>query len=235
MSIEVKCEKCGGRVAAEDVNLDRLVARCRSCNTLFDCSSQLPVSGAGRSLESVERGEVPCPANLVRESRGSELLLRYSWFNAGIVFLTFFCIAWDGFLIFWYGIALSQPHIPWIMVLFPICHVAVGVGLTYTVLCGYLNKTEIQVNRNQLRVRHYPLPWPGQLSLPTHDVEQLFSVEIRGNKGARSYQVCALLRGGRKVMFLRSTGSSDRALYVEQQIESFLGIKDRPVGGELPR
>jgi hypothetical protein len=50
-----------------------------------------------------------------------------------------------------------------------------------------------------------------------------------------TYNVCAVLKGGQRVTLLSSLPEIDQALFVEQAVEEYLGIEDRPVGGELPR
>ena len=42
-----------------------------------------------------------------------------------------------------------------------------------------------------------PMPWLGNRSIPVEELRQLFVVEKRGNRGAVSYEVCAVLRDGR--------------------------------------
>ncbi len=61
----------------------------------------------------------------------------------------------------------------WIMIVFPICHVAVGVGLTYYVIAGFLNKTEILVTHDSVHVRHRPVPWWGNRSVPRHEIQEV--------------------------------------------------------------
>ena len=164
--------------------------------------------------------------------QGSRLSIQRRWFGLHLLFLLFFCIAWDGFLIFWYSIALTQENVPWIMVVFPVGHLAVGVGLTYYVVAGFMNRTEIACDGSTLSVRHFPLPWPGALTLRCADAEQFFTVEHIGSEGSRSYEVCAVLRDGRKVEVLGSLTNPGEALFLEQTLESYLGLENRAVAGE---
>ncbi|MBI3926660.1 MAG: hypothetical protein HY319_14050 [Armatimonadetes bacterium] len=234
MAINVCCESCGNPLPVEDINLERLLARCKTCNRLFDCSSQLPSSAEpGWCGPSPSRPEMPRPGSITLVPWGNQLVMQRRWFTPAILGLLFFCIAWDSFLVFWYSIALTQDDVPWIMIVFPIGHLAVGVGLTYTVLCGFFNKTEIRVDSGSLQVRHAPLPWPGQVSVPSRDLDQLFAVEKIGSKGSRSYELCALLKDGRRVKLLDNASSSDEALYIEQQVEKHLHIADRRMPGEI--
>jgi hypothetical protein len=44
-----------------------------------------------------------------------------------------------------------------------------------------------------------------------------------------------VLKGGKCVTVLSNLPDEDQARFVEQVVEDYLGIEDRPVGGELPR
>lgn len=88
------------------------------------------------------------------------------------IFLAFFCLAWNAFLVV--GLSESQEETPmlWLFLLFPIVHVAVGVGLTYYTLAGFLNFTEVTVRGGTLTVRQGPLPWKGNRTLSAIDLAQ---------------------------------------------------------------
>src|SRR5690606_5247899 len=78
---------------------------------------------------------------------GGGLVFTRRWFQPVFLFLAFFCLMWDGFLVVWYGIAfatLGTAKGPGLMMfVFPLIHVAVGVGLTYYTICGFFNRTEV--------------------------------------------------------------------------------------------
>ena len=91
----------------------------------------------------VEVPEVPIPERFKVVRSANELIVSWRWWKAQFVFLLFFCIAWDAFLLFWYFGAPSGGGL--IFKIFPIAHVAVGVGLSYYVLTGFVNHTTIAV------------------------------------------------------------------------------------------
>ena len=57
----------------------------------------------------------------------------------------------------------------WVFV-FPLVHVAVGVGLTYSVLATLFNRTEVELTADSLRVRHGPIPWKGSFEASRGDL-----------------------------------------------------------------
>ena len=178
----------------------------------------------------------PQPREVLIEYGDKALKLSWRWFSMKYVPLLFFCIAWDAFLCFWYSMAFKIEGTPWIMVVFPIAHVAVGVGLTYSTLAGFINRTTLRVDGLDFSVQYDPLPWYGEVKVPIEQLDQLYCKENRSssdNGTQYSYQLCAILKDGRKLDLVKNLETPDLAAYLEQQIESWLQIADRQVAGEL--
>jgi hypothetical protein len=120
--------------------------------------------------------------------------------------------------------------------LFPLLHVAAGVGITYTALAGWLNRTRISVDQGKVSVRHGPLPWLGNKDIEGSMLKQLYSKEkiSRGrNSSSTSYEVHAIMSNGRNVKLVSGLESSEQALYIEQEIERYFRIEDAPVRGQF--
>ena len=251
--MKLHCPDCGSPVSAEDMDLGKALAKCQACDSRFSfadsaghgAASLPPPMSAGGARDKA--GLLPRPEGLRLEKAGHAGSASWRWFEWYHLFLVIFCIVWDGFLVFWYRMAFSfgpdgnGPPKPFslIMVLFPIGHVAVGIGLTYSVLAGLLNRTTVEASRRELVVRHRPIPWRGNRRLAASDVEQLY-VERghpartgRGGVGHLGlFQLSAVLRDGGKVKLLGGFTSADKPLFLEQWIEQRLGIPPRPVVGE---
>lgn len=234
--MQLHCESCNNLIPAEDIDLGTTLAKCRACNTVMNFGSQLGVQARGETART--RSPVPQPASFRVEETGNGIRITWRWFAPAFLFLLFFCIAWDSFLVFWYSMAFGT-NAPWIFKVFPIAHLAVGIGLTYFTLSGFLNRTVIELTPELLKVEHGPLPWPGNRTLPVLDVDQLYCKDrfqpVQRGRPSLTYQVCALLKDGRTVTLLSWLTERDQALFVEQTLEKWLGIPDRPVGGELSR
>lgn len=234
-SIQLACPRCDALIDSEEVNVKLGVAKCTRCGTVFGFADQLaPRAHPARPAEP--RPEVPLPPRIRVDQWGHELSLSWRWFTLPVLFLVFFCIAWDSFLVFWYGIALTTDA-PWIMSVFPIAHVAVGLGLTYYTVASLFNTTRLRIAGGELKMQHGPIPWRGEVNLPASDIEQVFCTEKihRGKHGHRSwtYRVNAMLTDGRRVELVSGLPEADEALYIEQTLELHLGIADRRVGGEM--
>lgn len=222
----VTCPKCGREIPASDVNLAEAIARCLPCNAVFACGNR---SGA------YSKPLVQMPKSFTVEQNGPELVLTHRWYSPGKAFgLLFFTVFWDGFLLVWYGIAFASNG-PLVMKLFPLLHVAVGVGMTYLTVATFVNKTVIRAGPQEVSVLHGPLRWPGDAALARRDLQQLFCEEkISRTKNGTSitYKVWAVLRD-RRVALASGLDTPEQALFIEQQVERRLGILDRPVPGEL--
>lgn len=229
--ITLQCPSCGGRTRFA-ADAERFV--CDYCGNehLFN----LPIRGVAppSPLEPSRRPLMPQPGGVTVEMLDDGLELTWRWFSWKYIPLALFCVVWDGFLCFWYSIALSTDA-PWIMIVFPIFHLAVGVGLTYSVLAGFLNHSTLRVDRKIFSIQHDPVPWLGEVKVPLGDLDQLYCKEKRGSKGSVSYQLAAVLKNGRKLDLLSNLESPEVGFFIEQQIENWLDIPDRSVRGEIPR
>jgi hypothetical protein len=235
--MQLSCEVCHAPLRPEDVRLDLAVAKCHSCNAVYDLSGRKArgLSAPAQDRPRLVRPKAPLPSRFkVTEEDGAATRITWRWFTPAHIFMLFFCIAWDGFLFMWYGIAFTTDS-PLIMKVFPIAHVAVGVGITYSTLTGFLNRTTVEVSRHRLSIRHGPLPWVGNRDVPGRQFTQLYGEEnVKTNKGSTSYtyDLIALDREGRKIKLLSGLTEKDQVLYLEQTLERRLGIEDTPVDGE---
>lgn len=230
----LRCPSCGSNLDEHGVDFARGIAKCAHCSALM----RLPgVAPSAAQLGARERPELALPRNVtaVKGERGLEL--HRSWFRYSVMLLVPFLFAWNGFLVFWYA-RVATSNGPWIAAVFPIGHVAIGVGLTYFVLATLLNKTRIGFARGRLTVKHGPLPWPGNREIPTEQVGQLYcrSKLQASKRGTReTYSLWLLEKTGRRTKLLELGEEPDEALALEQRIERELGIRDAEVSGELPR
>lgn len=232
--ITLKCASCGSALKAEDWDTAAGIIKCSYCRALMT----VPKSQATSEVPAFRpRGSVPMPPGLTCETTGANVVITRRWFTPAALFLAFFCVAWDGFLVFWYGMAFSMDA-PWIFKLFPLIHVAVGVGLTYSTLTMFFNRTIIQAGQGWLSIEHGPLPWKGGGSWEAGQFDQLYCksrISHSKNGTQVNYEIHAALRDGTSRQLLGTGLTEEQALFIEQRIEQALAITDREVPGELPR
>ena len=228
--MDIKCPHCSRVVQAENINIQSCIAKCGYCSGVFGFADKVPGAAQGSSKRTVEM-----PKSYTMENEGADLVITRRWFNWKYLMMLVFCVFWDGFLVVWYTIAFTKGG-PLLMKLFPVLHVAAGVFLTYSTIAGFLNRTRITLNTLELRIRHYPLPWPGNKVVQRREIEQLFCEEKMSstrNGVSYTYSLQAVTAGGGRLKLVSGMDKPEDALFLEQKIEGFLGITDRPVAGEM--
>lgn len=231
------CPSCGDTIAPDDVNIELMVAMCRSCASMVELSASAPApEPRARPPEAILRWAAPPKGLTVSEADGA-LSLRRQWFqpDVGFFFLLLWCVVWDGFLVVWYMgtfARLASGDLGALgMMLFPLLHVAAGVGVTYLLVARALNQSTITIDASHLRVSHGPLPWPAPNPLPVRSIDQLYLVQ-RDGKNARTFTLVARLLDRTSVELLSSLPDDRQPRFMEQRIEAFLGLADQQVEGE---
>ncbi len=230
--MKIYCPACNSEIKAEDINLGEKVAKCGGCNNVFNFAEQISVS----NLSSQERSSMIKPKNfqIKRSAYGLEIVRK--WFTPAIIALTFFALFWNGFMSVWFYIAFTKKA--YIMALFGSLHVVVGLSVLYAVLCGYFNKTHINISNGKIVIKHRPLPWFGQKNVLSRDLKQLYCKELihsTKNGYSKSYSVQAITKEGKVIPLVSDLPSIEESLFIEQEIEKYLKMEDEPVRGEIPR
>jgi len=118
-----------------------------------------------------------------------------------------------------------------------IIFVLVALGVLYRASANLFNSTTITADENQLTVRHSPIPWLPAPTISSSSVEQLFVSEghTESKNGRRTpyYVLNAVLRDNSLKQLSSSLPDIEQALYLEQEFESVLHIRDRRVAGEV--
>ena len=228
--LTLTCPSCGASI---NVIENSARYRCEYCGNEHLMQGAATETAKAEELAPI-RPTIPAPSVVKIEKEGQSARIVQRWFSLKYVPMAFFCVAWDAFLCFWYSMALGGSA-PWIFIVFPIAHLAVGIGLTYSTLCGFINRTVLEVTRDELSIWFEPLPWLGEKTLKTADLKQLYCKEkvTRGeNSSTRQYHLYAVTNEDKEIQLLANLDSPDVALYFEQQIEGWLKITDRTVVGE---
>lgn len=238
------CSRCGADIHAEAVHVDLGIARCTACSNVMDLRQpRVEQSLAqGPTRAALARG---IPEKFHVTDTPDALRIRWRWFQADHVFTLFFCFAWNTFLVFWYSnLWGGDGPVNWMVVLFPLVHVAVGVWLTYYTLTGFLNHTTVDVVTTAssmpgrayrdlersgdavLTVRHAPLPWRGNQRLSAASIRGFTTVEreVRRKQSSRwVYDVATLDADGRRHTLVKGL-ARDEADYLAQSLAERLKL-----------
>jgi hypothetical protein len=235
--MKLTCKSCRLPIPPQDINLAMAIAKCPACGEVFSFLEQI---GSEPAAKPIGRLPVPKPQRFVVEEFGSELTVSYRWFTPALFFAVFFCLFWDGFMVMWYYIAISQiingQPAAWAMAAIGLLHLAIGIGMTYSTLANFVNRTEIKLAGGTLTVRHGPMRWGGNHTLSVDDILQFYCSDRTHSNRRRhwsSYQLNVLKKDGTKLVLLGSLTEREEALFLEEQLEQKLGIAPRQVPGEL--
>lgn len=234
--MDLTCKRCGAKIISDDVNLERMVAKCQECNAVFSFADDFAY--AGTLQEAYQKFNVARPKRMQIENLGGEMKITRRWFSPVLFFLIPVCLFWNGFIVvFGFGSFLAADQGgggAFSLCLLP--HLAAGLFLAYFALASVINVTEVKINPAEFSVRHGPLPWLGNKRLAASDITQVYCKE-RVSRGRRStsvtYEVDAVTPANTTEKLLTGLNEPEEALFLEQEIERFLGVKDRPVPGEL--
>ncbi len=227
--IEIHCKNCGSVIPARNIDLNGQIAKCDHCDSVFNCKDELS------KVSNNMRDDIKLPDGIKIKRYFSGLNIERRWLNSKYVFLAFFTILY-GFYFFDY---ITSPTPESYRITSPTSVQAlVGVALTYIVLSGCINKTNIIVNPQSLIIKHGPIPAWGNKNLNARDLKQLYSIErVSYSKKGRpdhSYEMHAETKSGEDIKLLNGLENKEQILYIEQEIERFLKIKDERVIGEIP-
>jgi len=228
----VTCPSCGTGLPPSALSNALQAARCPTCNTLVD----LAAPGSRLAPREERRGALaaPIPEKWKVDEGPRTLTARWSWFTWTALIMVPFTLFWNGILAgMAFGVTEGGAHPERLLIGLAVPHVWVGLGLAYGTLATFVNSTTVKAGDGVISVRKGPLPWLGNRSIPVDELKQLFVVEKRGNRGSVSYDVCAVLRDGRKQALVTGLDSSDKARFLETRLEQVLDIQDQPVEGEL--
>jgi hypothetical protein len=223
----VRCPECAKPIPRHALETALGVAQCPACEAVFDYAPE-------------PAALVPRPRGLVERETASDLVLTYRWFRPQHVVLAIFATFWNGFLLVWYSLALSNLGglglMDLVMILFPILHVAVGVAVAYAALAGFVNRTEVRVTKASVHATHGPLPWRRPPPLPVDQVTRLFVAEhprTHEDEGTPTWDLKAELTSGEEQIVCEGIDDLARGRYLAQRVGTWLGLHAKAVSGEV--
>lgn len=227
--LTLNCSHCGGPVDVHNQLEFRVV--CPHCgNTLLLFYNDGKDGSEGKNF-------VPLPPGFMVEKGVDYLSISLKNRGPKYYILLGFSIFW---LIFSVGFATigssgARAGIGIIFALFPLL---IGLGLFYFGLQGVINTTTILLKAGVLSVSFKPLWWFGAKQLQVNNIVQLYTkqTEYNGKNGTSyTYSLVAVMKNNSSATVLSFLESPEVCKCFEQQIESYLGIKNVKVQGEYEK
>ncbi len=222
------CPQCHSFISADNINVQKKIAKCDHCDHVFNYEEDGYWDPFGPPFETH-------PAGIEVLKLSSLLELRVThYLNAdrtGLATVMFFSLIWNIALLPFIFFIISSGQL--YILLFISLHLFAGVSMLWDVFGKIFNRSIIEINRKTLQVQTRPFPWPGQRhqSIKTSHIDQLFVDKSRTNKTPRSgqnYSLKVRLNSGKKRTLISGLDKKT-LLYLESQIEDYLGIKDQRI------
>ncbi len=223
-----RCTSCGAAISDSAISREIEAARCSACGAIVDLRGEKAIPKRTHALVA------PVPEGWRVEEGGAGIRVRWRWFSpAGLIPIAF-ALFWNAILLtFAYAITDQLAHPERLLVGLLIPHVWVGIGLTYYCLTLF-NSTTIEAGIGSVSIRFGPVPWwRKNKNVSAGEMQQLFVID-HCVKNRVTYQLCAVMRDGRKQTLITDLPSEEKARFLETRLERILAIEDRPVEGEIP-
>lgn len=101
------------------------------------------------------------------------------------------------------------------------------LGFLYVCVASFFNATSITILPGEVRIKHGPLPWPGNRTILAGNVLDVQSRETRDGEGGASYAVVLQKRDRKRRKIVGRLTQASQADYIAQTIRTVLKIPDR--------
>ncbi len=155
---------------------------------------------------------------------GDGVTVRRVWLTWKIIPLALFAVFWDSFLFFWYSSALKSPNAPLMTILFPLGHVAVGVGITYYAFASLFNKTDIGISSSGVTVMTGPVPWLGNRRVQADDITAVLVRERSFDRSRRYYNLMYADQSRKERKLVTGLAESEQAEFIAQVVRHTLHL-----------
>lgn len=222
------CYLCGALLFEHNIDSQTGLAHCPDCHAIF--SVNLPQNGKP-ALDTID---MPKGFTSTRDDDGLHLIYRWRKGSLPVQVLSVALI--NIFVLWWLADAFNQRRID--LAALGLVFLAFGIWTIASLLLTLFNRTHIRVSLNQLTVRSGPFSISSSQAMPREQIKQVYVVQFKNGTGRHrriSYRVQAALFDYPDMVIVPHLGDSTDALYIEQQIERFLSLRDVRVAGEFAR
>jgi hypothetical protein len=214
--MNIRCERCNSDIDYKLVDKQNMTAECKLCNQTFDCTEQF--QGRPEGLPNC-----PLPRMMSIDVNDQRAIIDRRWFGLKYIILGLLAVPVDIMgVILAFNTGLNE------LSLILLC---AGGMCTMGTLIGFVNKSRIIVNFNEIRMFHTPFKWIHSMQIPSHKVKRIYCKESQHvndelNTSSTIYGVYALDSDDYEHLIISYLENIDQALYIEKAIETFLKLED---------
>lgn len=233
--LNLKCKNCNEIIPSANININKTLAKCEHCERIFTFEDDVFFENKRGRPEFI----MPEGTEILKLLSSMEIEL--SWFKSmkrsNIAFETMFTLLWNLFIVIIMVAMITTGSMG--ALFFLALHFVVGLGLGYRLFAKFINKTIININDSRVKMDHGPLKIGARKdhTIQNEDIEQLYVSEYvtnmsKNNQPIKSFGLYLILKSGKKLQLIKDC-NKETALYIEQEMERYLKIKDKPVVGEI--
>ncbi len=223
------CNLCHAAIPDGDLNMENGLAHCPNCHAVFNFTS-------ASLMDKPDHQTMNAPECLTSTQDAGGLHLIYRWRKTRLS-VPLLVVALVNMLVIWWLVdAFHQQRLEQAAV--GLVFLVVGICAIGCLLRMLFNRTHIRITMNQLMVRQELLFPAGRRSMPREQIKQVYVVQSNYGKGKHMhmrYGVQAALYDYPDMVLVENLGDPHDALYIEQQVERYLNIRDVRVAGEFAR
>lgn len=225
---KIVCPSCANPVQATDINIQDKIAKCGSCHEVFSFQHVMDI--VFPKTVSNKKPILGKPEDIDISQYKDELnisVINYSDWIALILFLIGMATLFGSFIAAMEG----RPSI--IASLFGLATFSSSI---FRFIRYRENKARIDVDERYVYIRKDPPPFGRIKKYNRSDVRQFYS-KFYGGNGSSMYHLYMIVdssEGQKHIKVTPYLKSHTRALYLEQELENFLGLPDERVLEEAP-
>jgi hypothetical protein len=118
---------------------------------------------------------------------------------------------------------------PLLIKAFAFLFIVIGLALVYYTIATFFNRTDIFVNRDVIEIRHQPIPWFGNKKVDVNNIKHLYVKTTYSGSGNYKrnlrFHILAHTNEGDPLKVMTGFQTRNQALYIEQEIENYLGFE----------
>lgn len=232
--MQLNCPKCAAEIPAYAIELDRMVATCRVCHTKVILGDK---PDSGRVGVWLNPAGSPKPSHVQVKLKRNVQTISWPWLTSrtaltSLLYIFFGAMSVLQLCAFFSDSMVDKPEGVWL--LFTLLSPFIGIPSLYYAIAGYSNTTTVTLDKEELIIRHHPLPFIR--ANKTLIAEKI--IEVYAERGDSTwskwwddyYDVYAILDDvSPRERLLAGLEGEEHSSFVVQEIERFLGIENQPM------
>jgi hypothetical protein len=184
-----------------------------------------PVVSDGVEIEGGLPASLPMLSSIVCEKQEEGIALTQHWFSWMSVATVPFSVFLGALVVGAYTL-LPDGDLSVLSAVLLLPGILLALAVGYYSLARLVNSTVVTLTSGELSIRHGPLPWPGNRTVPVHNVKEFRCQRQPSRNYAgdvwETYTLNAVLDDGRDVELLHKIGSQGSADMLKQEVTAWL-------------